>query len=129
MKIAARLLLTTGQHTLQIDLPDVLPVETFARFRLSTQEGLSFHGDASDGEVEDYRITAGAEGDPVFATHNVNMTVAFGSLTLPAGTGFDNLDDVRAGASLSLPLTEMIRTFAFPPGPDFGQAIVDRSGR
>jgi hypothetical protein len=32
---------------------------TFARFRLSTQAGLSFSGLAPDGEVEDYRVSIG----------------------------------------------------------------------
>ncbi|NIP68519.1 MAG: hypothetical protein GTO04_04845, partial [Planctomycetales bacterium] len=35
---------------------DVERGSTFARFRLSTQTGLSFGGAAPDGEVEDYQV-------------------------------------------------------------------------
>jgi len=49
--------LTAGPNTLTINVPtwSIMGV-TFARFRFSTANGLSFTGQAPDGEVEDYRI-------------------------------------------------------------------------
>ncbi len=37
-------------------------IDTYARFRFSTQGGLSYDGSAQDGEVEDYHILLGPEG-------------------------------------------------------------------
>ncbi|MEQ8787044.1 MAG: GEVED domain-containing protein [Pirellulaceae bacterium] len=46
-----------GANVFSIDLPDDVTLgETFTRFRLSTQAGLSYDGPAPDGEVEDYRV-------------------------------------------------------------------------
>ncbi len=48
---------STGVHTFDITVPaNAAPGFTFARFRLTSQSGLSFAGPAPDGEVEDYRI-------------------------------------------------------------------------
>ena len=48
---------STGIHTFDITVPDYAAIGfTFARFRLTSQSGLSFQGTAPDGEVEDYRI-------------------------------------------------------------------------
>ncbi|MCA9204370.1 MAG: gamma-glutamyl-gamma-aminobutyrate hydrolase family protein, partial [Planctomycetales bacterium] len=44
-------------HTLQVAIPpDAVVGDSFARFRVSTEEGLSAIGPAFDGEVEDYLI-------------------------------------------------------------------------
>ncbi|MBE0663292.1 MAG: T9SS type A sorting domain-containing protein [Bacteroidales bacterium] len=70
---------------------------TFARFRFSTQPGLSFNGPANDGEVEDYMVYIGDDQDPYDfgdapdgpyptlltnngARHLINPTVYLGSL-------------------------------------------------
>jgi len=46
-----------GTNSFQIWLPwNVTPGRTFARFRLSSSGGLSFTGQANDGEVEDYEV-------------------------------------------------------------------------
>ncbi|MFV2069405.1 MAG: FG-GAP repeat domain-containing protein, partial [Pirellulales bacterium] len=50
--------LNTGEHVLRFDVPSwAVPGTTFARFRISTAGNLGIGGSASDGEVEDYRIT------------------------------------------------------------------------
>ena len=57
-QIAADLMVDPGENTLTISVPAAaLAGATFARFRLSTEQGLSFTGPASDGEVEDYQVT------------------------------------------------------------------------
>ncbi len=56
--ITGDFLANEGPNTLTISVPDVaVDGDTFARFRLSTEQGLSFTGPAADGEVEDYRVT------------------------------------------------------------------------
>ena len=51
--------LNAGDNTLTVLLPADAQVSdrVFARFRVGTAAGLSFGGAASDGEVEDYRLT------------------------------------------------------------------------
>ncbi len=57
-KVFDNIAVTEGENTLTIDVPvDALLGQTFARFRLSSIGGLSAGGLASDGEVEDYRVT------------------------------------------------------------------------
>ncbi len=57
-RIAADLAVEPGENTLTISVPVNAAIgATFARFRLSTEQGLSFTGPASDGEVEDYQVT------------------------------------------------------------------------
>ncbi|MCU0784081.1 MAG: GEVED domain-containing protein [Verrucomicrobia bacterium] len=47
-----------GVNTIQFSVPNNLPAgKTFARFRLSSINGLSYAGPAPDGEVEDYEVT------------------------------------------------------------------------
>jgi len=44
-------------YELSFSIPeDAVPGDTYARFRISTQEGLSYDGVAPDGEVEDYLV-------------------------------------------------------------------------
>ena len=53
--------LATGANTLQFTVPfDAVPGTSFARFRFSTAGGLSFTGEAMDGEVEDYAFLISA---------------------------------------------------------------------
>jgi hypothetical protein len=50
--------LTAGINFLTFSVPlTITPLETYARFRLSGDGGLSFDGPAADGEVEDYRVS------------------------------------------------------------------------
>lgn len=50
--------LAAGVNTLSVSVPgNAATGDTFARFRLSRQGGLSFVGEAADGEVEDYKVT------------------------------------------------------------------------
>jgi hypothetical protein len=50
-------LLGAGPNALSITIaPNDIPGFTYARFRFSSQQGLSYTGSAIDGEVEDYRI-------------------------------------------------------------------------
>ncbi|MBM4088260.1 MAG: hypothetical protein FJ276_02340 [Planctomycetes bacterium] len=52
-----RYLLQAGTHTLDFSVPDEFTTTpSFARFRFSTQAGLSPTGLANDGEVEDYKV-------------------------------------------------------------------------
>ena len=50
--------LPTGVYALSFQVPISAPYtnETYARFRISSDGGLSYHGPASDGEVEDYDV-------------------------------------------------------------------------
>ena len=55
--------LAAGTNSLSFAVPaGATEGTTYARFRLSTQSGLSFDGTASDGEVEDYMIEISAPG-------------------------------------------------------------------
>jgi len=57
--------LTVGPNVLSFLVsPETVPGTSMARFRLSTQAGLAFAGEAPDGEVEDY----GIEIDPPLAS-------------------------------------------------------------
>jgi hypothetical protein len=50
-------LLSSGVNTLTLAVPQNAAMgDTFARFRFSTQRGLSYDGAAPDGEVEDYMV-------------------------------------------------------------------------
>ncbi len=59
-QIFTDLFLNAGTHQLNFIVPaDAVTGPSFARFRLSTQAGLSFTGQATDGEVEDYYVLIG----------------------------------------------------------------------
>ena len=67
--------LTAGTNTLTFNVPisGVAAGNTFARFRFSTMNGLTFTGQAPDGEVEDYEvyieeIDMGDADDPTYPT-------------------------------------------------------------
>jgi len=50
-------ILSAGINTLTLNVPaKAAPGQTMARFRFSTQRGLSYDGSAPDGEVEDYQV-------------------------------------------------------------------------
>ncbi|MEM7313604.1 MAG: GEVED domain-containing protein, partial [Planctomycetota bacterium] len=58
-------LLAPGVHDLSFAIPqEAVLGDTYARFRLSTQSGLSYFGRASDGEVEDYPVTIESRLEP-----------------------------------------------------------------
>ncbi|TWU58225.1 GEVED domain-containing protein [Rubripirellula reticaptiva] len=57
-KFATSVSVLAGSTTVPVPVPSIAEVgETFARFRLSSAGGLAVTGSATDGEVEDYRIT------------------------------------------------------------------------
>ena len=58
--------LTAGLNVVNFPVPATATLaSTFARFRFSTQGGLSYDGLALDGEVEDYQVRVRATGrDP-----------------------------------------------------------------
>jgi len=60
-------MLMPGSNRLNFTVPatESPEVETYARFRFSTEDGLSFDGPARDGEVEDYLILLGPAGPTV----------------------------------------------------------------
>ncbi len=50
--------ITSASQNINYDIPcGVADGTTFARFRYSSNQGLSYDGEATDGEVEDYQIT------------------------------------------------------------------------
>jgi hypothetical protein len=56
--------IAAGSNSLVVTVPNSLsPTSTLARFRLSSASGLSFIGSATDGEVEDYRVTIALPGN------------------------------------------------------------------
>ncbi|MCO6045270.1 FG-GAP-like repeat-containing protein [Aeoliella sp. ICT_H6.2] len=73
-----------GSNTLYVAVPDTAVVgETFARFRVSSAGELQPSGPASDGEVEDYRVTISprlASGAELTRTHNIGEEIAYGVL-------------------------------------------------
>ncbi|MCY2990593.1 MAG: dockerin type I domain-containing protein, partial [Planctomycetota bacterium] len=82
-----------GENNLSFSIPaGAASATTYARFRLSSVGGLSFDGRASDGEVEDYRVTVGLGGsctqlavgryqcDVVNATPGGVVTFAYGTV-------------------------------------------------
>ena len=93
--------LLSGQNILTFTVPETATVTgaTFARFRLSSAGGLSYTGQAADGEVEDYLVAlAGYDyGDlpDSFATtdlaggpnHLISPTLYLGSRVDPEGDG------------------------------------------
>ncbi|MBC8472635.1 MAG: hypothetical protein H8D56_24485, partial [Planctomycetes bacterium] len=65
--------LPTGIYTISISVPiSTLAGQTFARFRISKQGGLSPKGPAPDGEVEDHEVYV--ESSPQFTTRPVSAT-------------------------------------------------------
>ncbi|MEZ4949320.1 MAG: SdrD B-like domain-containing protein [Saprospiraceae bacterium] len=58
----------------------------FMRFRISTEEGLSFEGAAPDGEVEDYKFPLGKLGNYVWTDANFN------GIQDEAGTGINGVE-------------------------------------
>jgi len=59
-QIATALALVTGANQLSFSVPETAQEgDSYARFRISSAGGLSPIGQATDGEVEDYRVTLG----------------------------------------------------------------------
>ena len=84
--------LSAGLNTRSFAVPaNSMVGDTFARFRFSTQAGLSFEGHAPDGEVEDYRVPIegidfGDAPDPSYPTllptgarHQIDPTLFLGA--------------------------------------------------
>jgi hypothetical protein len=111
--------LATGSHDLSFAVPeDVVYVDDdgvfpavgatgMARFRLSSQSGLLPTGLANDGEVEDYSASVAAEIIQDNRTIDIHA-VAFGSVALPPGTGFANLEVSRSAALLTDELANLV---------------------
>jgi hypothetical protein len=90
--------LVAGANTLSIRVPSTAVVtsgtnSTFARFRFSSQPGLSYYGLAPDGEVEDYRITI----QPAPAADVAGRYAATGDWWVAQSNGVDGFVDVRDG--------------------------------
>lgn len=65
-QICVSVLVDAGDTTIEFPVPTSAQLgETFARFRVSLQGGLSFVGLAPDGEVEDYQVTIGQPQQPM----------------------------------------------------------------
>ncbi len=64
-QIISNAIVSSGANTFAFMIPPAsIPGTTFARFRLSTQPGLSCFGSAQDGEVEDYECFIRQEQEP-----------------------------------------------------------------
>lgn len=68
------------ERTFFVPMPATAPVpdtalETYARFRVSSQSGLASSGLAIDGEVEDYRVRIVPGSPPVIANPTISYTV------------------------------------------------------
>lgn len=58
--------LSVKTNLLRFDIPDNASLgDTYARFRVSTAQGISFFGDGGFGEVEDYKVTISDSSVPV----------------------------------------------------------------
>jgi hypothetical protein len=103
--------LVAGENLLSFRVPKRAAVgETYARFRFSSQEQLSFHGSALDGEVEDYKVTVQpGHTDPVYLD---------GRTVIIDGTALDDevvikRDDAQVNHRLTVELNG--RQFDFNP--------------
>jgi hypothetical protein len=71
---------STSQRSFSITMPSTAPIpasalDTYARFRVSSESGLRPSGLAIDGEVEDYRVRLVPGSPPTIANTNVSYTV------------------------------------------------------
>ncbi len=92
---------------------------SYARFRFATTPGLSFTGEAGDGEVEDYRVTI----DPA-----VNLLAAVASQPNPVAVGsnlFSSITVTNAGISDA---TSVTITNFLPAGVNFVTATASQGG-
>jgi len=79
-QMVADQVVTQGSNMVLMNMPDnVNPGDTWARFRVSSSQGLKAHGAAPDGEVEDYPVSVLA--DPLtvatYPAKNDFSTIAF----------------------------------------------------
>jgi len=117
-------LLADGEHMIDFDVPlDASAGFTYARFRVSTQAGLSFDGLANDGEVEDYFATVRAA-----AVDDVTMTLqglptVIGVLCNDVGGHAGDLDPssliVGGGPAHGSVVIHADGTITYQPDPDF----------
>ena len=69
-QVFTNLLLNTGSNNLHIMVPlSAIPGFTYARFRYSSQPGISYTGPAIDGEVEDYQVAITTDPDKKWAQY------------------------------------------------------------
>ncbi len=79
---------TDGNHTITFTVPaTVVAGKTVARFRLDSSGGLSFTGQASDGEVEDHQITITSQSSTLYVDDD--------------WAGTDNFEDPDGGGPAS----------------------------
>src|SRR5262249_44714592 len=72
--------LVAGNNALSLSVPrSVVPGLSFARFRFNSTGGLSFDGEAADGEVEDYAVTLAPAVDLAITSLSSPAVVATGS--------------------------------------------------
>lgn len=105
--VAARLEVVEGDNLVRFSVPaGVHSGETFVRFRLSTEGGLSSTGFAADGEIEDYQVTLlppASTGGAFSNQGQVGNSPIVGQLLEAADLDGDgDLDLVTAGFELQL---------------------------
>jgi uncharacterized repeat protein (TIGR01451 family) len=122
-QIAADVLVNAnGDKVLNLSLPASAPAgQAVARFRLSTQSGLSFNGPASDGEVEDHLLTISREVDPVVSQAESVATVVAGGGNLTyevtvTNNGPSDASGVVVTEDLTLPAGVSLVSFTKSPG-------------
>ena len=109
-QIFTNMLLAPGANLIQFRVPlDAALGDTQARFRFSTAGGLSFVGEAADGEVEDYSVAIGAAVDlattasapsgPVVVGSNVTFTLQVTNAGPSVATGVTLSHELPAGLS------------------------------
>ena len=142
-RIADSLNLVAGNNNVLFDVPDWAdPGETFARFRVSSAGNLAPTGPATDGEVEDHRITINAP--PTFAIYDESLNASDLLPFATAGTVGSDMDGtyldlgpranpvqialemplVPAGSNVSQ-ISLAIDTDTLPTDDDLGLAITD----
>lgn len=131
-QIVTNLALAAGSHPLNLVAPAFPSATTsFARFRFSTQSGLTPTGQAPDGEVEDYTVNLTVNSPPVVAKDPLTVTVGESATALNTGT----FSDLKGNATVTLSssvgtLTPNIAagtwSWSFPTtdGPDQSQTVI-----
>ncbi|QDU82544.1 FG-GAP repeat protein [Polystyrenella longa] len=111
-----------GSNNLNFNIPLAATTgQTYARLRLSSQSGISFNGEASDGEVEDYYVTiSSAEADLVITKSSSPESVAQGETTsysiTVSNNGPSNVTGANVVDTFNAELENVTWTAAFSAG-------------
>jgi hypothetical protein len=106
-QIASDVPLVAGNNMLNVMVPGVATLGTsFARFRFNSAGGLAFNGSASDGEVEDYRVTIAntqfSIDDPMVMEGNTGTTNLVFTVSRNASGSMNSVDYAITGGSANV---------------------------